>query len=58
MVNLLVNSSIDGRQGCYLAYSAASNSLLLIDDTGDVAGPYAGTLALNGQGACRMATAS
>jgi len=50
VVNLLVNSSIDGRQGCYLAYSGASNSLLLIDDPGDVAGPYAGTLALNGQG--------
>jgi hypothetical protein len=50
VVNLLVNSSIDGRQGCYLAYSAASNSLLLIDDAGDAGGPYAGRLFVDGQG--------
>ena len=48
VINLLVNSSIDGRQACYLAYVSSSNSLILIDDAGDVAGPYAGQI-LTGQ---------
>ncbi|SPF50568.1 hypothetical protein SBA4_4430014 [Candidatus Sulfopaludibacter sp. SbA4] len=48
VVNLLVNNFIDGRQACYLAYAAASNSLLLVDDTGDAGGPFAGSMVLNG----------
>jgi len=50
IVNLLVNNFIDGRQACYLAYVAAANSLLLVDDAGDAGGPFAGTLQLNGSG--------
>jgi ABC-type arginine/histidine transport system permease subunit len=51
VVNLLVNKFIDGRQACYLAYAAASNSLLLVDDAGDAGGPFAGNIVLNGGGA-------
>jgi hypothetical protein len=47
VVNVLVNNFIDGHQACYLAYVAATNTLLLVDDAGDAAGPYA-PLALNG----------
>ena len=50
IVNLLVNNFIDGRQACYLAYVAATNSLLLVDDAGDAGGPFAGALQLNGSG--------
>jgi len=46
--NVLINNFIDGRQACYLAYVASSNTLILIDDAGDAAGPYAGTMVLNG----------
>jgi len=46
--NVLINSFIDGRQACYLAYVASSNTLILIDDAGDAGGPYAGTMVLNG----------
>jgi len=48
IVNLLVNNFIDGRQACYLAYVASSNTLLLVDDAGDAGGPFAGSMALNG----------
>jgi len=48
IVNLLVNNFIDGRQGCYLAYVASSNTLLLVDDAGDAGGPFAGSMTLNG----------
>jgi len=51
VVNLLVNNFIDGRQACYLAYAAASNSLLLVDDAGDAGGPFAGSMTLNGSAA-------
>ena len=50
MINLLSNKFIDGRQGCYLAYIASSNTLVLVDDAGDAGGPFAGTLQLNGSG--------
>jgi hypothetical protein len=43
VVNLLVNDFIDGRQACYLAYVASTNSLLLVDDAGDAGGPFAGS---------------
>jgi len=48
VVNVLINNFIDGRQACYLAYVASTNTLILIDDAGDAAGPYAGTMALSG----------
>jgi len=48
VVNLLINRSIDGRKACYLAYSAASGILYLVDDTGDAGGPFAGQISLNG----------
>jgi len=48
VVNLLVNNFIDGRQACYLAYAASTNSLLLVDDAGDAGGPFAGSMVLNG----------
>jgi len=48
VVNVLVNNFIDGRSACYLAYAAASNSLLLVDDAGDAGGPFAGGMVLNG----------
>jgi len=48
VVDVLINSFIDGRQACYLAYVASTNTLILIDDGGEAAGPYAGTMPLNG----------
>jgi hypothetical protein len=51
VVNVLVNDFIDGRQACYLAYSAPSNTLLLVDDGGDAGGPFAGSMVLNGAAA-------
>jgi len=48
VVDVLINRFIDGRQACYLAYVASSNSLILIDDPGDAGGPYAGSMPLNG----------
>ena len=48
VVNLLINSSIDGRKACYLAYVASSNTLVLVDDGGDAGGPYAGSMVMNG----------
>jgi len=48
VVNLLVNNFIDGRGACYLAYVASTNTLLLVDDSGDAGGPFAGSMVLNG----------
>ncbi|MEZ5398639.1 MAG: BACON domain-containing protein [Bryobacteraceae bacterium] len=35
VVNVLINTALDGRQGCYLAYSRPNNVLYLVNDTGD-----------------------
>jgi hypothetical protein len=35
VVNVLVNSVLDGRQACYLAYSLPSNALYIVADNGD-----------------------
>jgi len=51
IVNLLVNNFLDGRHACYVAYVAASNSLLLVNDAGDAGGPFAGSIVLNGTAA-------
>jgi len=42
IADILVNSSIDGRQACYIAFQPSSNSLDLVDDQGDAGGPYQG----------------
>jgi hypothetical protein len=42
VANILINSAIDGRHACYLAIVPASNSVFLVDDAGDAAGPYTG----------------
>ncbi|HYW48457.1 MAG TPA: hypothetical protein VE959_36680 [Bryobacteraceae bacterium] len=52
ILNVLVNSFLDGRQACYVAFQpsgASSGSLLLVDDAGDAGGPYQ-SLALPGNG--------
>jgi hypothetical protein len=48
IVNVLINSALDARQACYLAYVASNNTLLLVDDAGDAGGPFAGSMALGG----------
>ena len=48
VVDVLINRFIDGRQACYLAFVAATNTLILLNDGGDGAGSYAGSMALNG----------
>ena len=48
VANVLINKFIDGHQACYLAYVAASNTLILVDDAGDAGGPYAASMPLNG----------
>ena len=47
VVNVLINDFINGKQACYLAYVSSTNTLLLIDDAGEAAGPYA-SMVLNG----------
>jgi len=44
VINLLVNSGLDGRQACYLAYASQSNTLILLDDPGTA---YAGSMPLS-----------
>ena len=48
VVNLLINTFIDGRSACYLAYVASSNTIFLVNDAGAAGGPYAGGMTLNG----------
>ena len=47
VVNVLMNSSLDGRQACYLAYSRSQNVLYLVNDAGTALLPG---LVLNGTG--------
>lgn len=49
VVNVLINSALDGRAACYIAYIPASNTLMLVDDEGNAGGPYR-VLALPSQG--------
>ncbi|MEO8025437.1 MAG: BACON domain-containing carbohydrate-binding protein [Bryobacteraceae bacterium] len=35
VVNVLINTFLDGRKACYLAYSQPTNTLYLVPDTGD-----------------------
>jgi hypothetical protein len=51
-VEMLINTAIDGRHACYVAFvpsGPGSGSLYLVDDAGDAAGPYQG-LVLPGSG--------
>jgi len=48
VVNVLINQYLDGRQGCYMAYSVPDNVLYLVTDAG--AGLLPGKV-LNGSGA-------
>ena len=48
VMNLLINTALDGRKGCYIAYVQQTNTVYLVNDGGDAGGPYAGALVLNG----------
>ena len=50
VVNVLMNSALDGRRGCYIAYAQQNNTLYLVNDNGDAGGPYAGSFVMNGSG--------
>ena len=50
VANVLINSSLDGRQACYLAYVQQTNTLFLVNDAGEPGGPFAGGIVLNGSG--------
>ncbi|HYW44248.1 MAG TPA: VCBS repeat-containing protein [Bryobacteraceae bacterium] len=46
VANVLINSAIDGRRACYIAFApsgAGAGALFLVDDAGDAGGPYSGT---------------
>jgi len=45
VVDVLINSALDGRRACYVAFvpsGANSGSVYLVDDAGDAGGPYQG----------------
>ena len=47
VANVLINSALDGRHACYLAFvpsSSSAGAVYLVDDAGDSAGPYSGAL--------------
>lgn len=50
VLNVLINGALDGRKACYLAYSVASKTLVLVGDVGDAGGPYAGSVTLGSAG--------
>ncbi len=50
VLNVLINSALDGRVACYLAYVQQGNTLYLVNDAGAAGGPFAGSIALNGSG--------
>jgi hypothetical protein len=52
VVNVLINSAVDGRAACYVAYvptSESAGAVYLVDDAGNAGGPFAG-MALPGTG--------
>ncbi len=61
IANVLINSALDGRQACYLAYDRPNNVLFLVPDSGDGLIPgiigTAGSIA-NGQCTIQLATSS
>jgi hypothetical protein len=65
VVNILINTALDGRNACYLAYSVPSNTLYLVNDAGQAGGPFAGATTVdsantiqNSQCAVRLNSAS
>ena len=50
VLNVLINTALDGRQGCYVAYVQQANTLYLVNDAGDGSAPFAGSVVLNGSG--------
>jgi len=45
VLDVLINSALDGRKACYVAFvpsGPSSGSVYLVDDTGDAGGPYSG----------------
>jgi len=51
-VDVLINSALDGRHACYVAFvpsGASGGSVYLVDDAGDAGGPYSG-MVLPGSG--------
>ncbi|MEZ5402619.1 MAG: BACON domain-containing carbohydrate-binding protein [Bryobacteraceae bacterium] len=50
VINILINDFIDGRNACYLAFVRSSGQVLLVNDTGDAGGPFAGSATIPGTG--------
>jgi hypothetical protein len=42
VLNVLIADAVDARNACYVAFDMQSRSLFLVDDAGDVGGPYQG----------------
>ena len=49
VVNLLINTALDGRQACYIAYVPQSNTVYLVGDAGNPGGPFT-TVQVGGSG--------
>jgi uncharacterized repeat protein (TIGR01451 family) len=63
VLNVLINSALDGRRACYLAYVVQSGTLYLVNDAGAAGGPYAGSVTLGSAAAvqnsqCRVGLVS
>ena len=50
LVNILINNVLAASHACYLSFVPSSNLLELVDDTGDTAGPFAGSVTLGNPG--------
>ncbi len=50
VLNVLINSALDGRNACYIAFVPSQGLILLINDAGEAGGPYAGVAGLPGGG--------
>jgi hypothetical protein len=50
IADVLINSFLDGRNACYVAYIPGLSAIALVDDAGDAGGPYAGAFILPGSG--------
>jgi hypothetical protein len=50
ILNVLINSAIDGRNACYIAYIRSQNTIVLVNNAGDAGGPFAGVGTIPGSG--------
>jgi hypothetical protein len=48
IVDVLMNSGINGAKACYFAYVPAVQALYLVDEAGDAGGPFAGSVSFSG----------